>query len=162
MLDKSIRKYCKNYELIIRENQVNYYFYKAGLEANSFDHEKILKLLETLVCFPKQPAHILCREAGLENTIGRKIQALFFDEVLEESRRRARVALSISDRISARVPFNDGMLAVIQSRYLKQLSIAEACREIGIRTSHFAIIDSRLRKAVPSLALITPRRSMRK
>lgn len=162
MLDKSIRKYCKNYELNIRENQVNYYFSKAGLVANSFDHKKILKFLETLVCFPKQPAHILCREAGLENTIGRKIQALFFDEVLEESRRRAREALSISDRISARVPFNDGMLAVIQSRYLKQLSIAEACREIGIRTSHFAIIDSRLRKTVPSLALITPRRSMRK
>jgi hypothetical protein len=78
MLDKSIRKYCKSYELIIRENQVNYYFSKAGLEANSFDPEKILKFLEALVCFPKQPAHILCREAGLESTIGRKIQALFF------------------------------------------------------------------------------------
>jgi hypothetical protein len=163
MLDYSIQEYCEEYEFVIRKNQVNYYISKAGFDSNNnILAENILKFLSNLVCFPKQPAHILCREAGLENTIGRKIQSLFFDEVLEESRRRAREALSISDRINARIPFSEKMLAVIQSRYLKQLSIAETCREIGIQTSQFAIIDSRLRKAIPSLALITPRRSMRK
>ena len=162
MLDYWIQQSCKNYKFPIHENQLNYYLYKAGLQGNNLNPKNILIFLHKLVSFPKQPAHVLCGEAGLDNRIGRKIQSIFFDEVLEESRRRAREALSISSRINARVPFSEKMIAVLQSRYLKQLSIAETCREIGIQTPHFAIIDSRLRKAVPSLALITPRRSMRK
>jgi hypothetical protein len=162
MLDYSIQESCENYEFPMQENQVNYYLARKGIEGRHLNPENILVFLEKLVISPKQPAHVLCGEAGLDNRIGRKIQSIFFDEVLEESRRRAREALSISSRINARVPFSEKMLAVLQSRYLKQLSIAETCREIGIQTPHFAIIDSRLRKAVPSLALITPRRSMRK
>jgi len=160
MLQKQIKDTCSDFEPLFTEAYVHHKLEAEGVDLDFL--EKAIEFLDNLVENPKIKASELCDRSDLNAVIGKKVCLIFHDDVLEESRRRASLALRILDYYTTKTPLTTLESSLLKTRYLQQLSVAETCREMAISMSRFSILDDRMRKSLPAITLLTPRRSNRK
>ena len=160
MLQKQIKDACSDFEPLFPEADVKHTLAAEGVDLDLL--ENAIEFLDNLVENPRIKASELCDRSYLNAVIGKKVCLIFHDDVLEESRRRASLALRILDYYTTKTPLTTLELSLLKTRYLQQLSVAETCREMAISMSRFSILDDRMRKSLPAITLLTPRRSNRK
>jgi hypothetical protein len=160
MLQEQIEAACERFSPQFPEDYVRKRLASEGIDLEFLSES--IEFLEILVHEPTIKACDLCCECDLGSDLGKKIYLIFRDDILEESRRRAYFALSTLDDNDHLSPIGDRAMKLIRSRYLQQLSVVETCKAMGITKSNFSAIDNRIRKFLPAIRLIAPRRAVRK
>ena len=160
MLQKQIKDACSDFKPLFPEAYVQHKLASKGVELDFL--ENAVEFLDNLVKNPRVKASDLCLRSELNTVIGKKVCLIFHDDVLEESRRRASLALRILDNYTTKSPLTTLESSLLKTRYLQQLSVAETCREMAISMSRFSMLDDRMRKSLHAITLLTPRRSNRK
>jgi hypothetical protein len=160
LLQKQINDACSDFSPLFPEAFVQHKLAIEGIDLHVL--EESIKFLGKLVQSPRIKASDLCRQSNLNAAIGKKVCLTFHDNILAESRRRASVALRILNYFTNGTPLTTLEASLLRTRYLRQLSIAETCHAMGISTSRLSMLDDRMRKSLPAITLLTPRRSNRK